>query len=298
MENAHKQAAAVNPDFALVGGDIAYSVSTKAAEVTTEKVERWKEFLKAWTDHMVTPAGDLIPILPTVGNHDVVGGYRQPESRAACYYCLFPMPGEQGFQVLDFGDYLSLFMLDSGHTHEIAGSQTAWLDKALSLREHVPHKVAMYHVGAWPSVRESHGDITLQVRKHWVPLFEKHYLHVAFEHHDHAYKRTHLIRNDRISNRGVLYLGDGAWGVKPRKPKPASECWYLAKTEQKQHIIVTELTPYIRSYNATDVDGQVFDSYLQYVAFSAGPEPRDGPRLPAVAIDPRLFLRPSIGIRW
>lgn len=298
MENAHKQAAAANPDFALVGGDIAYSVSTKAATVTTEDVNRWKEFLKAWSDHMIAPSGDLIPIIPTVGNHDVIGGYRQPESRAPCYYTIFPMPGEKGFQVLDFGNYLSLFLLDSGHTHDIAGKQTAWLDEALSKRADILHKVALYHVGAWPSVREISGGVPIQIRKHWVPLFEKYNIDVAFEHHDHAYKRTHPIRNNKISDEGVVYLGDGAWGAKPRKPKPASERWYLAKTDQKQHVIIAELTPYTRAYKATDVEGQVFDSLTQRIKFSAGPEPRDVRTLPIAGLNPHQLLQSLIVPHW
>ena len=298
VERTHKQAAAANPDFALIGGDIAYSVSTKAVSMVTEDASRWKEFLKAWSDHMITPEGDLIPILPTVGNHDVIGGYRQPESRAPCYYTVFPMPGEKGFQVLDFGNYMSLFMLDSGHTHDIAGKQTAWLEEALSKRADMPHKVALYHVGAWPSVREIHSDVPSQVRKNWVPLFEKYKLDVAFEHHDHAYKRTHPIRNERIHENGVLYLGDGAWGAKPRKPRPASERWYLAKTDQKQHVIIAELTPYNRTYQATDAGGQIFDSHIQWIPFSAGPEPRDRRKPSLKEFDPSRLLPSLIFPHW
>ncbi len=291
VEHMHQQAAAASPDFALVGGDIAYSVTSKTDTQAAEKIGRWKEFFRVWSERMITPDGNLIPILPIVGNHDVLGGYRQPESRAACFYALFPLPGEKGYQVLDFGDYLTLLLLDSGHTHEIAGKQTHWLEKTLAKHAHVLHKVALYHVGAWPSVREENSRSGGgRIRKNWVPVFEKYHLSVAFENHDHAYKRTHLIRNDSVTEGGVLYLGDGAWGTTPRKPHDASERWYLAKTASRQHVIIAELTPYTRSYRATDARGRVFDFFIQYIPFSAGPEPSESKRASTLAIDPSLFL--------
>ncbi len=291
VEQAHKQAAKANPDFALVGGDIAYSVFSKAAGHNAEKVDRWKEFLRAWSQHMITPDGDHVPILPALGNHDVIGGYRQPESRAACYYVLFPTSGDRGYRALDFGNYLALFLLDSGHTHDIGGKQTEWLENKLEKRANVLHKIAVYHVGAWPSVREENArEEPGLIRKNWIPLFEKYGLSVGFEHHAHAYKRTHLIRNMGISPHGILYLGDGAWGVSPRKPHPPSKRWYLAKTAQKQHVIIAEFTPYTRSYFATDTKGYIFDSFIQFIPFSAGPEPLEGKKTPHIALDPRLFL--------
>ena len=49
------------------------------------------------------------------------------------------------------------------------------------------------------------------------------------EHDNHTFKRTFPIRNNMIASDGVLYLGDGAWGVPPLKPH---RHWYLAKALQ------------------------------------------------------------------
>jgi hypothetical protein len=54
------------------------------------------------------------------------------------------MTGYQGNNVLDFGSYLSIILLDSQHTHPIEGAQTHWLFHTLEKRQHIPHKFALY----------------------------------------------------------------------------------------------------------------------------------------------------------
>jgi hypothetical protein len=76
----------------------------------------------------------------------------------------------------------------------------------------------------WPSYRSDKvgesGKINHLIREHWCPLFDEYGVQLAFEHHDHAYKRTYPIRKGTVDPRGVVYLGDGAWGVTVRKRMP------------------------------------------------------------------------------
>jgi len=59
---------------------------------------------------------------------------------------------ERSFATLDFGDYLSLVLLDSGHVAPIGGEQADWLDSALGERAERPHVFAVNHVpGGWTS---------------------------------------------------------------------------------------------------------------------------------------------------
>ena len=110
--------------------------------------------------------------------------------------------------------------MDSGHTHPINGAQTEWLAGVLEARQLVPHKFALYHVPAYPSSRPFNYGISKQIRKNWVPLFDKYKLTAAFENHDHDYKRTHPLLEGKTAPKGVIYLGDGAWGVEtPRKAR-------------------------------------------------------------------------------
>lgn len=199
-------------------------------------------------------------MVATIGNHDVNGRYSQTPEQAKVYYALF----QEGYHVLDFGDYMSIFVLDTDHTSPIDGDQHIWLENALIERKDIPHKFAFYHVPAYPSVRKFGGKINARVRRFWVPLFERHDLTAAFEHHDHAYKRTYPIDRGNRHEGGVVYLGDGAWGVKkPRPPKNPKKVWYLAETAATQHFILVTIKGNERAFTAIDKEGKVFDSYTQ-----------------------------------
>ncbi|NGX41803.1 MAG: hypothetical protein K940chlam7_00077 [Chlamydiae bacterium] len=262
LVETHRQAARVDPMFALVGGDIAYAGNKYSVRTSHTQRQRWLTWVIAWNQHMVTPDGYLIPMIPTIGNHDVNGRYDQTPEQAPFFYSLFSFPGRQGYNALDFGDFLSIIVLDSGHTHSIDGNQTFWLYNTLEKRQGIPHKFAIYHVPAYPSVRKFSGKINNEIRKHWVPIFEHFGLTAAFEHHDHAYKRTHPIYKGRVDPRGVLYLGDGAWGVKkPRKPKKPEKVWFLANTKRAKHFIMVTLEGNNRYFTAIDSKGNVIDSY-------------------------------------
>lgn len=265
VEEMNKVAADTDPMFAVLGGDIAYA-SNQRWWACWDDCERWLTFLRAWTKTMVTADGRLIPLLPTIGNHDVQGGYNQTPGQAPFFYALFPMPGFKGFNVVDFGDYMSLFLLDSGHTHPIAEEQTAWLEISLKKRQKVPNKFAAYHVGAYPSYRAPGSSVNMLIHKWWVPLFEKYGLTAAFEHHDHTYKRTHLIKNNKIDPEGVLYIGDGSWGIeKPREPHSPAQLWYLARSASvRQVVLVTLRPPQDRLYQAVSSTGLIIDEYRQF----------------------------------
>ncbi len=254
------QAAKSNPHFALLGGDIAYAAFKDP--LLPEDINRWLIWLKTWQQTMVTPDGRMIPMVTAIGNHDTRGRYGQPPEQATCYYNLFSTPGNLSYRIIDFGNYLSIVILDSGHTQSISGEQAQWLDATLKDRKDKLHKFALYHVGAYPSVRQMDNKIAPLIREHWVPIFEKYSLHAGFEHHDHAYKRTQRIKNNKVDPKGVLYLGDGAWGVAdPRLPRVEGELWFLAKTAPERHFILVTLDGSSRTFTAINSKGEKFDNY-------------------------------------
>lgn len=254
LRDTNRAAAATNPSFALIGGDIAYAANSAPSflpnfilelfdKVKGQNASRWLEWLIAYSQDMVTKDGILIPMIPTIGNHDVNGRFGQKPEEAPFFYSLFAFPGRHGYGVLDFGHYLSIFALDSGHTHPVGGHQTEWLEETLEDRQNHLWKFAFYHVPAFPSYRDPNSEYPSKVRKHWVPLFEEYELTAAFENHDHTYKRTHRIRDGVVDSRGVLYLGDGAWGIeKPRTPKSGESRWYIAQAVGLRHFILVTLS--------------------------------------------------------
>lgn len=252
-------AASHEPLFAVIGGDIAYG------DANPEYIDRWYSWFEQWKEHMVTPTGRLVPVVVAIGNHEVAERYvanGATHASAPWFFSLFGFPAKPGYNVLDFGDYMSLIALDTGHVNLIEGRQTEWLEGVLAARADVPHVFPFYHVPGFPSFRDFDGRLQTQVREHWSPLFEEHGVRAAFEHHDHTFKRTHPIRNGEIHPEGVVYLGDGAWSVPVREVVPADDAWYLAESKSVNHVFLVTLEGEKRTFQALDVDGVFFDEIV------------------------------------
>lgn len=72
----NKQAGRLDPDFALLGVDLAYANNVDATRLV--------DFFQSGLLHARGLNGRLIPMVPVIGNHEVVGGYRgRPEVEAS-----------------------------------------------------------------------------------------------------------------------------------------------------------------------------------------------------------------------
>ncbi len=251
------QAARQDPMFAVIGGDLAYdngkSVATNLA------------FLRNYSKHMVGKNGRLIPMLAGIGNHEVDGGYGTKRDKAPFFYSLFDsFYPDTGYATLDFGEYLSLIFLDTGHTSNIGGDQADWLERELKERKDHPHVIVVNHVPAYPSARSMEGakgkaGTGEENRKHWVPLFEKYRVPVVLEHHDHTFKRTKPLIDGMANDNGVLYLGDGSWGRIRSLQKP-EKLAVMAATNQDYHLSLHRLQGDERFHLALDENGRVMDA--------------------------------------
>jgi hypothetical protein len=259
--NAHTvannvQAARQDPMFALVGGDLGYD-NGRSVEVSLA-------FLRNYSKHMIGRDGRLIPMLACIGNHEVDGGYNQPRAKAPFFYALFDgLFSQTGFASLDFGDYLSLMLLDTSHTTAIGGEQADWLEKTLKARVDHPNVIVANHVPAYPSFRKMEGPTGQPGtgsgnRKHWVPLFEKYRVPVVLEHHDHTFKRTKPLINGLAHENGVLYLGDGSWG-RLRTPSTPEQLAYLAASSKDYQLSLHRIQGQERFHLALDENGRVMD---------------------------------------
>jgi acid phosphatase type 7 len=258
VDAMNTRAGALDPDFALLGGDLAYANGSDAA--------RWIDWFQSWTKNARGKGGRLIPMVVGIGNHEVRGGYNgQIPEDAPYYYGYFVPPGGRSHFALDFGSYLSLIVLDSAHTVPIAGAQASWLEAALGARAGQRHVFPVYHYPAYGTAKASLGKLpcesrrAVEIREHWIPHFERHGVTAVFENDHHNYKRTHPIRGHKRSDAdGIVYLGDGAWGVNTRTvPKNA---WYLAHAEPRRHLFHITLPPKGPvQVEAVDAKGKVFD---------------------------------------
>jgi len=259
-----------DPDFVVIGGDLAYE------DGLAEYAWRWHRMFASFHEHMRAPDGRLIPMVVAIGNHEVQGYYVHrredyqpgPEWQLAAapyFYRLFAMPGRPGYNVLDLGDYASFILLDSGHTAPVAGEQTDWLRERLAERSNRPHLFPVYHVPAYPGHRNPDDALNTEVRRHWVPLFEAAGVRLAFEHHDHCFKVTHPLRDGKVHADGIVFIGDGAWGVGLRPPHTPENQWYIRRSAMTRHVIEVELTPTNRTIQALTIDGQVLDVFGQII---------------------------------
>ena len=239
-----------DPLFVVIGGDIAYALMPTPISLRNREQNRWISFLSDWASQMVTPNGRVVPFLLGSGNHDLASDDYE------IFFKLFAFPEKQLYRAIDFGTYLSLILLDTAHFQPIEGVQTHWLKNALAKRTHIPHKFAIYHVSAYPSYYPYQNVTSKKVRTYWCPLFDAYGLSLAFENHNHAYKRTYPIRNNQVDPNGIIYLGDGCWGVTPRKTNAA---WYLEKRESKNHVYLIEMSEEKTHIEAIDLFGHPFD---------------------------------------
>ena len=217
----------------------------------------------------------LIPIVIVIGNHEM-GSKLTPEQarqlqthpRSKFFYSLFTLPeGKPNFSV-DFGSYLSIFALDSDHSVKVT-DQTEWLGKALAARTSQKYQIVCYHRPPYGTAKGPN----MNVRNHWVPLFEKHKINAVFENDHHTFKRSHPIFKDKVDkDKGILYLGDGAWGVGLRKVHTPGEKWYLAKAGSRNHFWLVTLTGKTPRYQAIDQKGVVFDDYEDKRGWRSGIE--------------------------
>ncbi len=260
LTKMNRQVASLDPLFVVCGGDLVYN-EEKPSNLS-KSMPRWLDWLIAWKNQLVTTDGRLIPLIPVIGNHEVKGHRNRTPAKAQFFYTLFAKAPAQGYQALDFGNYLSLILLDSEHTHKVEGLQTFWLYTTLKARLSIPYKFPIYHVAAFPSVRKYDNKINKKIRKYWVPLFEKFGVKQVFEHHDHAYKRTRPLLNEKIHPQGIVYLGDGGWAVeKPRIPKDPFSTWYLAKTLASRNVILVNIQEDNCHFTAINEEGQTIDHY-------------------------------------
>lgn len=251
--NNNKLAAKQDPFFTLIGGDLAYD---NGASPRT-----FLSFLQNYSRHMVDGRGRMIPMVACMGNHEVRGGYKAKRSDSPSFLSVFDgLFHDTTYAALDFGDYMSLVLLDTGHIAPIGGEQTHWLAQTLQEREMRSHLFVANHVPAYPSFRSPAGlgGTGEGNRNFWAPLFERHGVDAVLEHHDHTFKRTHPLIDGRPDRYGVPYLGDGSWG-QLRAPASPEKRPYLAAVGQAYHMTLHRLEGENRFHVALEESGRVAD---------------------------------------
>jgi hypothetical protein len=97
----------------------------------------------------------------------------------------------------------------------------------------------------------------------------------AFENHDHAGKRTKLIKSDDADPSGVLYVGDGCMGQSPRAVDQAGR-YYLERADSVRNYWHVELPGDCVAgqeaiYRNINQEGVIYDTYSKREDPTAAP---------------------------
>lgn len=209
-------------------------------------------WLKDHFDKTTTADKRLLPIFPSRGNHDMDIGFEE----------MFWWPNRQNnfYYTANINKNTAIVVLNTEIS--INGDQRDWLERELqTLRPKKQWLGALYHRPAYPSVRAYEDGESR--RRAWVPLFEEYKVDLVSSGHDHSMKRTVPILNLKADPNGIVYIGDGGLGVRPRDVDPTR--WYLrppgiAKSVHNVHLVeygVKQIT-----INAFGVEGESLDYFV------------------------------------
>lgn len=252
-----------NPDLICLVGDIAHADGVK--------VSRWNTFWGAWFNHAYTKDGHMIPILSTLGNHDgftdrgQLWYFDNVNINIPYFYNFFPRyENDKSYGVIDVGDYLSIIMLDGGHSVPVAGEQTTWLENVLQQRMDRIVIPAM-HYSPYPAVYGyDDGEwVAPYMRQLWTPLFKQHDIKVAYTGHNHVFSVTPFVSGDSLDEDGTIYIGQGAsFGTDLRVVTNSGEWWVedSGDGEYYRHFVAMTVQQNNLKVEAITVDGNVLYS--------------------------------------
>jgi len=259
-KNLMKVAGKQDPLFAMVGGDIAYANAMETC------YRQWDYWLDNWQDLMYTTQKYYIPMVFGLGNHEA-GGFGMSLDDVPFAVEWFPQSARadqdsrKSYHSHSISNNTMLLVLDSGISSPVDGDQLEWMQGVVSSPSQYQNKMAVYHVPLYPSWRSYDYKYSVDVRDSWGPFFDQNHWSVNFENHDHAYKRSYLLKNNEVvTANGTLYLGDGAWGVHVRD---GMDRWYIAQHYDKLHIFRVVVQNGGLNITALDDTGNLFDSAFQ-----------------------------------
>lgn len=175
---------AMNPDFVLLAGDLAYMGGTPV-EVRTR---------------MMWPFAELLatrPIFVALGNHDVVTGFGAP-ILAAMTMPTNPVDGSERFFSFDWGA-VHVAVLDTNLDVRAGAPQITWLAADLAAASAARWKVLMFHHPVYSSSKHGSSPV-LQATV--APLCDAHHVDLVFTGHDHDYERSHPMKAGLATDAG------------------------------------------------------------------------------------------------
>ena len=169
-------------------------------------------FRRNWRESFGWLRRARLRVAGTIGNHDVEVGGGRYQLR------LLGMPRRYYTRRLP---RVQLFLLDS---NAVTPTQTAWLRRALAAST-ARWKIAAFHHPPFTCGGHESAD---DVRRQWVPLFERYDVQLVLSGHDHNYQRF-------ARRRGVTYVVHGGGGAPLYRLRPCPRTFPRRAAVRLQH---------------------------------------------------------------
>lgn len=244
----------LDPTLVLHAGDLSYA---------THDPQTWATWFE-----MIEPIAATRPWVTAIGNHEVtVGGLADEGAdanavdpgEAAFYFQRFGLPGNERWYSFDWQG-VHFVALDTFTEARVPPAQVGWLQEDLAAHAAATWTIVVLHEPPYSS-NLAHGS-SPRVQQLLVPVFDEHGVDLVLAAHDHAYERTHPIRQGSVDANGTVYVvtGGGGNGIYPDFDDDND--WSAVRIAEF-HVTTLNVTPTrIEGRAVSTDDGRTLDSFV------------------------------------
>lgn len=212
---------------------------------------QWDMFIGAAQGELMS-----LPILPVVGNHEALNK-NKTNYNTGNFTDRFNLPdsGVTGAPAgtvysVDYGE-LHIAVMNTQCGSSNYKKQADWLEKDMS-SSGKPWKIVALHRGPYGATYD-----TTDIRKAWVPTFDKLGIDLVLEGHDHNYMRSYPMKNGKAvqNGKGTIYMDSNTGGVKyyPLKKRSWQAVDLQPKTPMYIAVTLNSKKMTVSAYDTRDV---------------------------------------------
>ena len=201
----------------------------------------------------------MLPSIPTPGNHEYFRSRTLTRKISTHWRPQFTLPehGPEGLEeTVYFIDYQGARVVVLNSNEKIR-DQVAWLEEALRHNPH-PWTILTFHHPVFSAAR---GRDNEELRKAWMPIFDRYRVDLVLQGHDHTYGRTRNVREGisvRNDESGTVYVVSVS-GPKMYENSGHPLMQRIGEDIQLYQIIAVDNDTL--SYRSYTVTGELYDAF-------------------------------------